>query len=199
MTVFQNKKLYAALVMAALLGGCGSSPKPSFYTLSSESVPTADAKASYTIAVGPLSLPGMLDRPQLVVRVDANRVEIDEFHRWAGPLQQELVRVVAENVGQALGVPTVLTSTQAGAGSADYRVALDVQRFDTSPGSGVTIEAAWTVRGKSGSQKAGHAMVQEPVATKDYDALVAAHSRALARISRDIARDVQALATANPG
>lgn len=197
MTVFQNKKLCTALVVAALLGGCSSSPKPSFYTLSSESAPTANAKASYSVAVGPLSLPGMLDRPQMVVRVDANRVEIDEFHRWAGPLQQELTRVIADDLGQALGVPMVLTSSQAGAGDADYRVALDIQRFDTVLGSGVTVEAAWIVRGKGGKQKVGHAVVQEPAdKAGGYDALAAAHSRALAGISHDIAQDVQALAAA---
>jgi uncharacterized lipoprotein YmbA len=185
MNMFQNKELYAALVMTALLGGCSSSPKPSFYTLSSEAVPMADAKATYSVAVGPLSLPGMLDRPQMVVRVDANRVEIDEFHRWAGPLQQDLTRVI-------------LTSSQAGAGDADYRVAVDVQRFDTAPGSGVTIEAAWTIRRKGGSFKSGHTVAEEPVATKDFDALVAAHSRALVRISRDIAQGVQTLAAPTP-
>lgn len=195
--MFQNKKLCTALVVAALLGGCSSSPKPSFYTLSSESAPTANAKASYSVAVGPLSLPGMLDRPQMVVRVDANRVEIDEFHRWAGPLQQELTRVIADDLGQALGVPMVLTSSQAGAGDADYRVALDIQRFDTVLGSGVTVEAAWIVRGKGGKQKVGHAVVQEPAdKAGGYDALAAAHSRALAGISHDIAQDVQALAAA---
>jgi len=196
--MFQNKELYAALVMTALLGGCSSSPKPSFYTLSSEAVPMADAKATYSVAVGPLSLPGMLDRPQMVVRVDANRVEIDEFHRWAGPLQQDLTRVIADDVGQALGLPMVLTSSQAGAGDADYRVAVDVQRFDTAPGSGVTIEAAWTIRRKGGSFKSGHTVAEEPVATKDFDALVAAHSRALVRISRDIAQGVQTLAAPTP-
>jgi len=196
----KTKALFAALILAAVLAGCGSSPKPSFYTLSTETAPAAGAKATYSVAVSPLTLPGALDRPQMVLRVDANRVEIDEFHRWAGPLQQELARVVAEDMAQTLGAPRVLTQSQGGAGDADYRVALEVQRFDTTPGTGVTVEAAWTVRRSAGgASRSGHALVQEPVGAKDYDALVAAHSRALARISRDIAQDVQALAAANPG
>jgi len=130
-----------------------------------------------------------------VVRVDSNRVEIDEFHRWAGPLQQELARVLAVDMAQALGIGRVLTNADSAAASADYRVALDIQRFDSTPGSGVTVEAVWTVsRSARGGSRSGHALVQEPATAKDYDALVAAHSRALSRISREIAKDVQALA-----
>lgn len=197
----KNGTKIAGLILIALLSGCSSSPKPSFYNLSTEGAPSAaaDAKTLYSVAVGPLTLPEMLDRPQLVVRVDANRVEIDEFHRWAGPLQQDMVRVIAENMAQALAVPRVLSSTQSGAGDADYRVVVDIQRFDTIPGKGVAIEAAWTVRRSAGGTKSGHVLVEESAGTEGYDALVAAHSRALGRISRDIAQDVQALATTNPG
>jgi uncharacterized protein len=194
-------KISLLILLVASLAGCSSSPKPSFYTLSTEGAPTAlaDAKASYSVAVGPLTLPDMLNRPQMVVRVDANRVEIDEFHRWAGPLKQDMVRVIAENMAQALGIPRVLSSTQSGAGNVDFAVALDVQRFDTTPGKGVTIEAAWTVRRSAGGTKSGHVLVEEPAGAEGYDALVAAHSRALGRVSRDIAKDVQSLAVANPG
>jgi len=197
----KNITKIAGLILIILLSGCSSSPKPSFYTLSTEGTPSAAgvAKASYSVAVGPLSLPDMLDRPQLVVRVDANRVEIDEFHRWAGPLKQNMVRVIAENMAQVLAVPRVISSAQSGAGDADYRVMVDIQRFDTLPGKGVAIEAAWTVRRSAGGAKSGHVLVEEPAGVEGYDALVAAHSRALGRISREIAQDVQVLATTNPG
>ena len=190
-------KLSVLALLLLSLAGCGSSPKSSFYTLSSETSPGAATAsvAPYSVALGAITLPAMLDRPQMVVRVDANRVEIDEFHRWAGPLQQELARVLAVNMAQALGVARVLTNADSAAASADYRVALDIQRFDSTPGSGVTVEAVWTVsRSARGGSRSGHALVQEPVTAKDYDALVAAHSRALSRISREIAKDVQALA-----
>jgi uncharacterized protein len=194
-------RISVLILLAAALAGCSSSPKPSFYNLSAGGVsaPGAEAKSSYSVAVGPLTLPDMLDRPQMVVRVDANRVEIDEFHRWAGPLQQDMVRVITENMAQALAVPRVLSSAQSGAGDADYRIAVDVQRFDTMPGKGVAIEVAWTVRRSAGGTKNGRVLVEEPAGAEGYDALVAAHSRALGRISQDIAKDVQALAAANPG
>ena len=42
----------------------------------------------------------------------------------------------------------------------------------------------------------GRAVAREAVPEKNYDALAAAHSRAVARLSRDIADAVRALASA---
>lgn len=190
----------SVLVATLLLVACGTSPKPSFYTLSSESIATSgNARVqAYTLSVGPLTLPGALDRPQLVVRKDANIVEINEFQRWAAPLQPEMTRVLAEDLAKVLGLPRVLTQADSGAGNADYRVAIDVQRFDITPGGGAQLELAWTVRHSSGAQRSGHAALEEPVQDKGYDVLVAAQSRMLAKASQAIAQDVKALADSQP-
>jgi hypothetical protein len=78
-------------------------------------------------------------------------------------------------------------------------VAVDIQRFESAPGDAATVEAQWTVsaaKDKGGAPRSGRSLAREPVRSKDYDALVAAHGRALASISRDIAEAVRALRTA---
>ncbi|MCB1821939.1 MAG: membrane integrity-associated transporter subunit PqiC, partial [Candidatus Competibacteraceae bacterium] len=77
-----------------MLAGCGSTPPTAFYTLSplSASLPTAQTSASrsdVTIGVGPVTVPEFLDRPQIVTRTTANRLDVDEFHRWGGSLQED--------------------------------------------------------------------------------------------------------------
>ena len=70
----------AALLAAVALAGCGSSPSANFYTLGPEAVPApAEAQASYSVAIGAVTLPPMLDRPQIVVRAGANQ-EIGRAH-----------------------------------------------------------------------------------------------------------------------
>ena len=70
--------------------GCASTPQSHFYTLSPASKPAAAAAASYSISVGPVTVPAAVDRPQIVVRVGPNQVDIDEFNRWASPLQSDI-------------------------------------------------------------------------------------------------------------
>ena len=136
----------------------------------------------------------MIDRPQMVVNVGPNQVGIDEFNRWASPLQSDIARVVAENLAKMLGTPLVSVFPQATAAGASYRVLIDVMRFESAPGKGATLDAVWTVRGaKEGASRAGRTTVSEPVADGSTVALVAAHSRALGRLSGDVAEAIRAL------
>jgi uncharacterized protein len=129
-----------------------------------------------------------------VVRKTANRVEIAEFDRWAEPLKVGIARVLAEGLARELGTSRVATQAQAISLDADYRVTFDVLRFDSTLGDGVALEAAWTVRAaKGGRSDIGRSVVQEPVQATGYEALAAAHSRALQRCAREIAAAIRTL------
>ena len=80
--------------LASALAGCSRSPQITFYTLEPgvQSEVTAPTTAAPSVSVGPVTLPDMVDRPQLVVRVAATRMDILEAHRWAEPLKSEIPR-----------------------------------------------------------------------------------------------------------
>ena len=186
--------LSCALVILA--AGCASSPSSRFYTLSAtlsaSTAPPADATSSnLSVAVGPVSVPAAVDRPQIVVSTGPNQVQLDEFNRWASPLQDNIARVVAENLIAMLGTPRVTQTLSVDAG---YRAVIEVQRFESALGEATTLDAVWTVRrAKDGKSQTGRTTVREPAPGTSYDALAAAHSRAVARLSRDIADAVRAL------
>jgi uncharacterized protein len=176
-----------------LVAGCAS-PASRFYTLSAASTP-ATTSSDLSVTLGPVSVPAAVDRPQIVVRTGPNQVRMDEFNRWAAPLQNGIARVVAENLVAILGTPTVTVSPLTLSEGADYRVALEVQRFESAPGDAATLDAVWMVsRTKDGKAQTGRTTVREPSPDKGFDALAAAHSRAIARLSQDIAAAVRELA-----
>lgn len=188
----------ALCAVAAFAAGCSSTPPSSFYTLSHSAAPAATAaepaSSQLSVVVGPVSIPAIVDQPQMVVSTGANQIAIDEFHRWASPLASDISRVVAENLVALLGTPRVSQFQQALNAPADYRVAIEVQSFVSEPGEAATLNAVWIVRRtKDGKSHTGRTAVREPAADKGYDALVAAHSRALARMSQDIADALRAL------
>lgn len=188
--------LAAVFLMSVMLVGCASSPPMHFYTLSAGALVSSDSAkesvAEYSVSVGPITVPETVDRPQLVVRVGANQVALVEEHRWAQPLKGEILRVIAENLSQLLGVQRVVTFSQNTVRNAEYRVLVDIQRFDSTVGQNVLIDALWTVRHVTDSQsRTGRLLVQESTGGEGYDALVEAHSRALAMVSRDIAEAVR--------
>jgi len=84
-------RLMAAVLGLAVLGGCASSPQPTFYTLTSaRAQERTQADVPAAIAIGPVAVPEMVDRPQLVLRVSATQVRLDEFARWAEPLKRQI-------------------------------------------------------------------------------------------------------------
>jgi uncharacterized lipoprotein YmbA len=183
--------LPCVLVVAA--GGCGPTPTSRFYSLSA-AAPSATTSSELSVAVAPVTIPAVVDRPQIAVSTGSNEVRLDEFNRWAAPLQDNIARVVAFNLVAMLGTPNVTVGTQTLGALADYRAAIEVQRFDSVPGEAATLDAVWTVRRtKDGKAQTGRTTVREPASQSGFDGLAAAHSRAVARLSRDIADTVRAL------
>ena len=183
-----------ALALLLTLAACGTPPQERFFTLSSDGVPRTVTEPAYTVVVGPVTVPEVVDRPQLVIRSSPTRVEIAELARWAAPLKSEIPRVMGDQLARLLEGARVSTSSERAVGTADYRVLLDVQRFESTPQESATIQVSWTVRPREGAAVGGQSVASEP-AGPGYDGLVAAHSRALERVSREIAAAITSART----
>ncbi|MBS4097386.1 MAG: membrane integrity-associated transporter subunit PqiC [Sulfuricella sp.] len=185
------KSLVISLFFSVLLGACAGTPKISYFVLDAPALPAAsvaqDARTP-SILITSVTLPDLVDRPQMVVRSGANRVEILDASRWAQPLKSEVARVLAACLGREVGTAKVFLHGQGMSDAADYRVTLDIQRFDSEPGVAATIEALWTVRHKGAAlPQTGRSAIREAVADDGPAALAAAHGRALQQLGKDIA------------
>ncbi len=183
--------IYCTVVV--MLAGCGASSPTRFYTLSHPmAAPASATSASYSVSVGPVSVPAVVDRPQIVVRTGPNQVTIEEFDRWASPIKGDIARIVAENLVSMLGTHRVSVFPQTTAAGASYRISIDVLRFDSEPGKAATLDALWTVSSAKDKQsRSGRSTLIEPTQGNSFDALVEAHSRAIGRLSADIAAAVR--------
>ena len=185
---------------AAAAAGCGTSAPSRFYTLASTATAAQGAPgvARVGIMVGPVSVPASVDRSEFVVQVAPNRVEIDEFNRWAAPLGESIARTVAGDLAVLLGTPDVATAPFANF-DPDYRVTIDVQRFDSIQGGAVLVDAVWALRATAGGKtRSGHVVTREALQGEGFEAFAAAHSRALAKLSADIAAAIRAAAADRP-
>jgi uncharacterized lipoprotein YmbA len=179
--------------LGAVLTGCSSTPPARFYSLTAAPGPAATPSA-LAVAVGPVSIPAAVDRPQIVVTTGPHQARLDEFNQWVSPLQDNIARVVAENLVAMLGTPRVTVSSQTLSAGAEYRVVIEVQRFDSAPGEAATVDAVWTVtRTRDGQAHTGRTTVREATTAPGYDGLAVAHSRIVMRMSREVADAVLAL------
>jgi uncharacterized lipoprotein YmbA len=179
------------VLVATIATGCSTAPSR-FYSLSSTATADGAPVTAARVAVGPVAIPASVDQPEFVVQVAANRVQVDEFNRWVSPLSDGIARAVAGDLVVLLGTPDVASAELANF-MPDYRVTIDVQRFESVQAQAATLVAVWTVRKTAGGEiRSGRTVAHEPVQGQGYEALAAAHSQALEKMSADIAAAIRA-------
>ena len=180
--------------------GCASSPSPRFYTLSSLQGGGSERRESTPdqgpfITVGPIKFPEYLDRTEIVTRSSSNKITLSDFDLWAGSLEQDFSRVLAENLSVLLSTEIVTLYPRLHPESAKYQIGVDVIGFDGPLGGDVSLIARWAiVEGKERKLVfTRKSTIIEPSGAKGYEAMVAADSRALEKLSREIAEAIRAL------
>jgi uncharacterized lipoprotein YmbA len=188
--------LYLTAVVLPVLAGCASTPPSKFYILSSVATDTTAQPTllATAIGVGPVELPKYLDRPQIAVRSGANELFYNETHRWAEALQDNVTNVLAQNL--ALLVPTDKVSVFPWGRSTaiDYQAVAEISRFDADASGIVVLSAYWKLYREESREVIAQkkTVITEPAGDASYANIVAAQSRALATLSREIAAAIRA-------
>jgi uncharacterized lipoprotein YmbA len=185
--------LAIAGLVSALTAGClGGSPPPRYYALAPTAARSAELPATSPdlgLAVGPIEFPRYLDRPEIVTRDGAHRLVLASTHRWGGSLRNDVLRVLADDLGRLLGTSRIAVYPTEPRFRVDYRVLLELLAFEGVPGEAVTLRARWVVAsgadGRALAVEESH--VVQPTASASWEDLVAAHSAALGTLSRQIA------------
>jgi hypothetical protein len=193
-------------VAAALAAGClGGSVPPEYFTLSPAAGSAGGsggalaARPGLGLVVGPIEFPRYLDRPEIVTRDGSHRLVLWNERRWGGSLRTDILRVMGDDLGALLGTTRIAVFPVEPRFPIDYRVLLDVLEFEGELGGSVTLRARWTVAGPDGRALAiGEARFEEPAASPSWQDLVAAHSAALGRLTRQIAERIAALSAPQP-
>jgi uncharacterized lipoprotein YmbA len=205
------RTLMGGLAACIVLAGCAVSDPTRYYALGrapatgnaaprpAASPPPARAAGSgnLTIGIGPIIVPGYLDRINIVTRTSSDQVDLSPFHRWAEPLVDGIARALSEEI--AAGVPTerVIAFPWRGvvARSIDYQVVVNVLRFDGPSGGDLTFDARWRILAGDGKELLlRRTTLTEPTGGPGYDPMIAAMDRALATFGRQIVTEIRAIA-----
>ena len=182
-------------MLGLVLGGCATSPPARYYTLAPLQPPAVKAASAptFTVAVGPVIIPDQLQRPQIATRTSDHQISFSEFDRWAGTLADETKRVLVVNLNALLAGERAAVTTDDMAIDPDYRVVVNINRFDGLPGGSVWLSAVWTLKEQKRKMTIAvhQSVVEEQVSGPGYPDLVSAQSRAVGQLSREIAAGIE--------
>lgn len=176
--------LATSLLVAA---GCGRSPQVSFYTLTPLAAEQSVGKSGVELSVAPVTLPELVDRPQLIMLEGNSRVQIMEQHRWGEPLKYAIPRLLAENLSRRLGSDKVSAWPQHASSRGDLRLFVDFQHFESAADL-VRVDAIWELRSVSGQKLmlTGRSKQIEKLTGSEYQAVIDGYNLALAKVAEDI-------------
>ncbi|MGD9332325.1 MAG: PqiC family protein [Desulfobacterales bacterium] len=190
-----------AVVGAIVCVGCFGKSQPSrFYTLSAiapaSAVSTPDSPLrNATIGIGPIKIADYLDRYKIVTRTGDNRIDLSEYDQWAGSFEDNLIHVLAENIGAMVPTEQIYLYPWRTSLPTDFQVVVDIVRCDGRLKGDVLLVARWRIL--AGQEKevltVRRSSISEAVRYPGYEALVAAQSRALAILSREIVEQIHAV------
>jgi len=187
----QPRTLATVFVLSslALLASCGSTKPSRFYVLSR--VPgEADLmqlEGGPKVRLGPVELPRYLSRPEIVTREGQNRITLADYDRWAADLQELFSGTLAINLAIMLPSEHVVRFPWEEIVGVDHHLTVAVGQFDVEDGKAI-LAARWGIADALRAPTAMHLSYHvEPVVGDDYEAIVAALSKTLADLSREIA------------
>lgn len=198
-----KNSIAAVLLGELLLLGCGTlSPQPDpsrFFTLSSLPQPGSNvekrpaALPGIALGVGPVTLPGYLDRQEIVVRIAANQLILSENDRWAEPLDENFARVLSQNIAILLGAERIDAYPWPIDRKPVYTVEVEVLRFETDADHQAQLSTRWVVRNRIRKDTIQYheTRLSRSAQGRSTAAAVAALSEALADLSREIAAAIE--------
>ena len=188
-------RIWLAGSVFLLANGCGTSPNPLYYRLSS--IParsdSVDSRHSVYIRVGPVTIPEELDRSPIVTQTGTNTVNLAEYHRWAGDLQRDIGRVLGENLSVLLPTSHITLDTEVSMQPIDLRITVNIREFGGQLEGPVKLVADWSIVRVTDKKSiaARRSVLDEMSDAPVYSGFVAAQSRLLARLSQILANEVK--------
>ena len=185
-----NKPKLMGLIPLMMMVAC-SHTAPQFYMLEAPANLTPGSVLAKTtqIGLGPIHLPDYLNRPQMVIAVGEHQYRFDDENRWAEHLEQNVSRVLTQQLASLLGVEQVVRYPWSQRQVIDYQILVDILSFHHTAGKGVELKAQWQLR--KAEQQIKSQQFECQLSNSDaVHAIVASQSLCLSHLAQQIQKNL---------
>jgi uncharacterized lipoprotein YmbA len=181
---------FILLCLSLLLSACAATPATNFYVLEAKSpvsIPTGNGKKRL-IGIGPLTIPALLERRQIITRKDNNSIEMAEFHQWAAPLKDNILTVLSKDIAAQQANAIVRAYPWSAYGEVEYRIIIDISRFDSQLSKSANLEASWAIMEEVNHTiiSNGETKITQPLTDANYENVVLALDKLLSEFAQQL-------------
>ena len=190
-------KITSVSLLAILVAACsfGGKTKSSQYYVLDAKVEKSDSDKLSNIAlgVGPISIPGYIDRPQIVTKTDTPKIQIQECARWAEPMDEMFTRALTQNIQILTKSQQIYSHPWSNASEFKYRLQAKVIKFENNLDGDALLIVHWALIGDTNSSEAMVKNTRYDVLSKgtDVSSNVNALNEAVAQFANDIVKTLE--------
>ena len=185
------KRCLVGAMVLFLLAGCSGSGSPSirYYVLESTANEPGAVLPDVSVQIEDLEIPQYLERYQIVTRRSGTELQFSEVHQWGDNLRKNLTRALADNLSIGLGTDRVGTPSQRLAEKADFRLRLNLTRFERDASGVVRLAARWQIVDAT-LTSSGSTEIAADRSHDDYPGTVAEMSEVIGELSAMLAATI---------
>ena len=201
--ILSSLMLPLLLTLAACSGsdsggvGAGSIGDTRFYSLSAPLPSSSTILNSVSVGIGPVDIPRLLNRPQIVSRKDTNEIIIAEKHQWGGSYKEELIKALTDNFSSLLKTERIEEYPWKSSFKPNYQVRIDIESFDGQVGKSVVLNARWRLLKGKRELLVKRAVIEvsvrphgSSISASSYSSYVKAQSEAIRRLSQEVVQHI---------
>jgi uncharacterized lipoprotein YmbA len=172
-----------------LLSACATSLPDHFYILSAQpAAPSEKSTAPGTAVSLRVSVPSLVDRPEMVFNSTTAGVVVMEHERWAAPFADLVAETLARDIERRRADLMVDERGDSVAHAAAFKMTVAVVQVSLSRGGRATIETQWRiVDAGTGKDAIGEDMFSAPVKGDNASAAAQALSECLGLLADRLA------------
>jgi len=181
------------LCVIGVLCACASSRPDHFYILSAQ--PQAAARppsTSATPVVLNVTLPSLVDRPEMILNTSADTITVLEHERWGAPLADLVEQTLGQDIERRRSDLLVGGRGAVHLKGAAVKIRVDVVQMTARQGDRVSIETHWRIiDARTSTDLAGDEVFSTPLGQDRYAAIAQALGDCLGHLADRLVAQIQ--------
>jgi uncharacterized lipoprotein YmbA len=185
-------KSLSCLCVLGLLCACAASRPDHFYILSAQPQAAAQPPTTATPVVLKVTLPSLVDRPELILNTTTDAVTVLEHERWGAPLADLVVQTLGQDIERRRGDLMVGGQGTVHSNTAAVKITVDIVQMTARLGDRVSIEIHWRiVDARKATDLTGTEVFSTPLAQNGYAGVARGLSDCLGRLADRLVTQIQ--------
>jgi uncharacterized protein len=181
-----------ALYSLVLLSACVTRRADHFYILNVQPQGSSEARASPALqATLKVTLPSLVDRPQMILNTSAESVVVLEHERWAAPLADLVTQTLAQDIERRRRDVLFAGQSVNHSGVSVVKISVDLMQITVRRGERASVDAHWRILdARAGKDVVGGDVFSAPLGQDDYAAVAQALSSCVGLIADRLAGQI---------